>query len=387
MSNDFIPGLQGVPAAKSSIAHINGEKGILYYRGFPIEVLAEQSTFEETAYLLLHGDLPSKTQLEAYTTAIKNGRKIHDDTIAAMKTLPKNTHPMHALQTAVTALTPHAGSSDILSESPDNPERQRYINEVSVALTGAFPTIVAYWDRIRKDQPLPEPRDDLNQAAYFLWLLTGKEPDEFTARLFDICLILHAEHTFNASTFTVRVTGSTLAHPYPVMASGVASLSGPLHGGANEQVLLMLAKIGSPDNAESFVEEQLAQKKKIWGLGHREYKTKDPRAKILEKLVRDFSAHKSGNVDPLFEIALAVEQAADKKLSAKGVYPNVDFYSGIVYKEMAIPTDLFTPVFAISRIAGWTAHWKEQMSNNRIYRPTQIYTGEVDRVYTPLDKR
>lgn len=387
MSKDFSPGLDGVPAAKSSVAHINGEKGVLYYRGFPIETLAQQSSFEETSYLLLCGDLPTKVELEEYTRQLRQKRAAHESAIAAMKALPKNAHPMHALQTAVTALAPVAGSSDILGESPTNPERQHYLNNTSVALTGVFPTLVAYWDRIRKDQPLPEPRDDLSQAAYFLWLLTGTEPDEFTARLFDICLILHAEHTFNASTFTVRVTGSTLAHPYVAIASGVASLSGPLHGGANEQVLLMLDKIGSPDKAEHFVEEQLAQKKKIWGLGHREYKTKDPRAKILEKLVRDFSAHKSGNVDPLFEIALAVEQAAEKKLAAKGVYPNVDFYSGIVYKEMAISTDLFTPIFAISRIAGWTAHWKEQMNDNRIYRPTQIYVGQADRVYTPLEKR
>ena len=207
------------------------------------------------------------------------------------------------------------------------------------------------------------------------------------ARIMDVCLILHAEHTINASTFSVLVTGSTLASPYSVIAGAIGTLSGPLHGGANQKVLEMLQQIGSPDKVEEYVDTKLANKEKIWGMGHREYKTKDPRAKILEKLVNKLLDTRSDNINPLLETAKMVERVCEDRLAHKGVYPNVDFYSGILYNEMGIPPDQYTAIFAVARSAGWLAHWREQLVDNRIFRPTQVYTGEPARDYVPIDLR
>lgn len=387
MEHPYSPGLEGIPAAQSSIAHIDGEKGMLYYRGYPVEDLAGKSSFEETSYLLLYGDLPSKESLTRHALRLAEARSVPPTILDMLYDLPKKTHPMHALATALCAMTPFAGDATILTEPATSETRQTFIDQNTIHLIAVFPSLVASWARIRKNLSPLAPRTDLGHAANFLWMLTEKEPDETVAHLMDVCLVLHAEHTFNASTFTVRVASSSLPHPWPVMTTGVVSLSGPLHGGANEEVLKMLEHIGTTEKAASFLEEQLAQKRKIWGMGHREYRTKDPRAKIMEKLVHDYARKKGGAVDPLFQVALALEEAAQDKLGPKGVWPNVDFYSGIVYREMGIETDLFTPIFAIARIAGWCAHWKEQMASNRIYRPTQVYTGQAPRHYAPLDAR
>jgi citrate synthase len=234
-----------------------------------------------------------------------------------------------------------------------------------------------------------EPRSDLNYAENFLYMVTGQEPDKDWARLLDACLILHAEHTINASTFTTMVTGSTLANPCSVISSAIASLSGPLHGGANQKVIEMLEEIGRPENARAYIEERLAKKKVIWGMGHREYKTKDPRATILQKLSADMLQKKSGagELSIAFETAMEVERVCEELLSHKGVYPNVDFYSGILYKEMGFDAGLFTPIFAVARSAGWMAHWREQLQNNKIFRPTQIYTGAGKSCYLPMEQR
>jgi citrate synthase len=218
-------------------------------------------------------------------------------------------------------------------------------------------------------------------------MLNRKDPDPLLAKIMDVCLILHAEHTINASTFSALVTGSTLASPYSVISAAIGTLSGPLHGGANQRVLEMLQEIGSPDKAEAYVDEKLASKQVIWGMGHREYKTKDPRATILQALVTELMEARGGKVNPLMEIALEVERVAEDRLAHKGVYANVDFYSGILYNEMGIPADQFTTIFAISRSAGWLAHWREQLGDNRIFRPTQVYSGQPPRDYQPLDKR
>jgi citrate synthase len=218
-------------------------------------------------------------------------------------------------------------------------------------------------------------------------MLTGEEADPLLARIMDVCLILHAEHTINASTFSTLVTGSTLASPYSVIAAAIGTLSGPLHGGANQRVLEMLQEIGSPDKAAAYVDKKLANKEVIWGMGHREYKTKDPRATILQGLVAQVMEARGGAVNPLMEIALEVERVAEDRLAHKGVYPNVDFYSGILYNEMGIPGDQFTTMFAMSRSAGWLAHWREQLADNRIFRPTQVYTGKPARDYLPISKR
>jgi len=293
---------------------------------------------------------------------------------------------MEMLQTAVASLGMFYPGNECLTGS-DVCDDLGYVHRMTVKIIARMGTIVAMWEHIRKGyDPIP-PRDDLTYAENFLYMLNGKEPSAEMARIFDVCLILHAEHTINASTFSMLVSGSTLATPNSVMASAIATLSGPLHGGANERVLEMLTEIGSPDKAEAYVDKKLKNKEVIWGMGHREYKTKDPRATILQKLVKDLLESRDGHVNQTFETAMAVEKAAEERLASKGVYANVDFYSGILYEAMGIPADQFTAIFAISRSAGWLAHWREQLRGNRIFRPTQVYSGEPARDYVPLDKR
>lgn len=248
-------------------------------------------------------------------------------------------------------------------------------------------TIVAMWEHIRNGYDPILPRKDLTHAENFLYMLSGEDPDPLLARILDVCLILHAEHTINASTFAVLVTGSTLAAPHSVIASAIGTLSGPLHGGANQKVLQMLDEIGSVDKVEAYIDKKLANKEVIWGMGHREYKTKDPRATILQGLVENLMEARGGDVNPLMEVARKVEQVAEDRLGHKGVYANVDFYSGILYQEMGIPADQFTTIFAMARCAGWMAHWREQLGDNRIFRPTQVYTGQPARYYIPITDR
>ena len=384
--NEYLPGLEGIPATRSNISDIDGEHGILAYRGYPIEQLAGYSTFEETSLLLLDGVLPTKSELAYFDNQLCRNRALKYHRRELMMTLPATGHPMEMLQTAVASLGMFYPSSERLTGS-DVAEDLNYVHTMTVKILARMGTIVAMWEHIRNGyDPIP-PRSDLSYAENFLYMLSGNEPDPALARILDICLILHAEHTINASTFAMLVTGSTLAAPNSVMASAIGTLSGPLHGGANQKVLEMLQKVGSPDKAEEFVDSKLANKEVIWGMGHREYKTKDPRATILQKLVKDLLDTRSDEVNIMFETAMAVEKAAEDRLGSKGVFANVDFYSGILYQEMGIPTDQFTSIFAIARTAGWLAHWREQLRDNRIFRPTQVYTGEPMRDYVPLDKR
>jgi len=383
--SEYLPGLAGVPATKSNISDIDGEKGILSYRGYPIEQLAASSSFEETTLLLLDGELPTKDQLASFDEQLRENRRVKYNIRELMKTLPVTGHPMEMLQTAVACLGMFYPGNECLTGS-DACEDLLYIHNMTVKIIARMASIVAMWEHIRRgDDPVP-PRKDLSYAENFLYMLNEKEPDPMLARIMDVCLILHAEHTINASTFSVLVNGSTLASPYSVISSAISALSGPLHGGANQSVLEMLEQVGTPDKAEEYVEKKLANKEVIWGMGHREYKTKDPRAKILQKMVTDLLERKGGS-NPLLETAVAVEKAAEDRLAHKGVFANVDFYSGILYSEMGIPADQFTAIFAIARSAGWLAHWREQLSDNRIFRPTQVYTGKPLHDYVPLDKR
>jgi len=383
--SEYLPGLAGVPATKSNISDIDGEKGILSYRGYPIEQLAASSSFEETTLLLLDGELPTKDQLASFDEQLRENRRVKYNIRELMKTLPVTGHPMEMLQTAVACLGMFYPGNECLTGS-DACEDLLYIHNMTVKIIARMASIVAMWEHIRRgDDPVP-PRKDLSYAENFLYMLNEKEPDPMLARIMDVCLILHAEHTINASTFSVLVNGSTLASPYSVISSAISALSGPLHGGANQRVLEMLEQVGTPDKAEEYVEKKLANKEVIWGMGHREYKTKDPRAKILQKMVTDLLERKGGS-NPLLETAVAVEKAAEDRLAHKGVFANVDFYSGILYSEMGIPADQFTAIFAIARSAGWLAHWREQLSDNRIFRPTQVYTGKPLHDYVPLDKR
>ncbi len=385
MSSEYLPGLAGVPATKSNISSINGEKGILAYRGYDIKELAEKSTFEETVLLLLDGELPTQETLDDFDAQLRAERRLKYKIRSIMKNLPTAGHPMEMLQTAVASLGMFYGGEEVLSDGVAGNDLE-YIHDMSVKIISRMATIVAMWEHVRNGYDPIEPRDDLSHAANFLYMLHGKEPDELSVKIMDACLVLHAEHTINASTFAAMVCSSTLASPFLVVAAAIGTLAGPLHGGANQRVVEMLRKIGRPENAEDWLKERLADKKVVWGMGHREYKTKDPRATVLQKLMVEWG-EKQGNLSPEFETALRLEEACEKELGPKGVYPNVDYYSGILYTEMGIAPDQFTPIFAISRVAGWLAHWREQLSDNRIFRPTQIYTGEEGRGYVSMSKR
>jgi citrate synthase len=374
---EYIPGLAGIPAARSKISSLDGQKGLLEYRGIRIDILAEKSHFVETAYLLLFGKLPAQTALEKFNQDLIAHRKIKYRITDLMKCLPEHGHPMDALQAAVAALGMFYPAKHVLDSE---------IQYASVVrLIAKLPTIIASYIRLRRGDDHILPRDDLGHAANFLYMLTGKTPEPIMAKLLDTCLILHAEHTMNASTFSGRVTASTLADAYTVVSSAIGTLMGPLHGGANEQVIEMLREIGSVANVQAFIDKKLASQEKIMGMGHREYKVKDPRAIILQKLAQQLFA-KHGR-SPLYDIAEEVERVGTELLSAKGVYPNVDFYSGIVYEKLGIEPDLFTPVFAMARVVGWLAHWLEQLKDNELVRPTQIYEGLHDQSYVPIEKR
>jgi len=384
--SEYLPGLAGVPATKSNISDIDGEKGVLYYRGYPIEQLAQRSSFEETSLLLLDGELPTAAELAEFDAQLRENRQVKYHIRELMKALPATGHPMDMLQTAVASLAMFYPGNECLT-SAQMCEDLNYIHNMTVKIIARMGTIVAMWQHLRNGYEPPAPREDLTYAENFLYMLNRQEPDPLLARIMDVCLILHAEHTINASTFSALVTASTLSSPYSVITAAIGTLSGPLHGGANQRVLEMLNEIGSPERAEAYVDEKLANKQVVWGLGHREYKTKDPRATILQGLVAELMEARGGDVNPLMEIALEVERVAEDRLAHKGVYPNVDFYSGILYHEMGIPADQFTAIFAISRTAGWLAHWREQLADNRIFRPTQVYIGSEPRDYVPLDQR
>ncbi|MBW4522841.1 MAG: citrate synthase [Scytolyngbya sp. HA4215-MV1] len=374
---EYRAGLEGVPATQSNISFVDGQKGILEYRGIPIEELAEKSTFLETTYLLIWGELPNKDELEAFEHEIRYHRRLKFRIRDMMKCFPESGHPMDALQASAAALGLFYSRRAL-----DDPA---YIRAAVVRLLAKIPTMVAAFQLIRKGNDPVQPRDDLGYAGNFLYMLSEREPDALAARIFDVCLTLHAEHTINASTFSAMVTASTLTDPYAVIASAVGTLAGPLHGGANEEVIDMLEQIGSVENVRPYLDDCLQRKSKIMGFGHRVYKVKDPRATILQNLAEKLF-EKFGR-DNYYDIAIAMEQAVEEKLGHKGIYPNVDFYSGLVYRKLGIPTDLFTPVFAIARVAGWLAHWKEQLAENRIFRPTQIYTGLHAIPYTPITER
>jgi citrate synthase len=384
---EYRPGLEGVPAAKSSISYVGiqttdrGEKeGVLEYRSIPIQLLAKQGNFLETAFLLIWGRLPTSKELTEFSNDIYSHRRIKYRIKDMMKCFPETGHPMDALQASAAALGLFY-SRHIVNDAD-------YVRQAVIRLLAKIPTMVAAFQLMRKGNDPVLPRDDLDYAANFLYMLTEKEPDPLMAKIMDVCLILHAEHTMNASTFSARVTASTLADPFTVIASSVGTLAGPLHGGANEEVITMLKEIGSVANVRPYVEKCLASdpKYKFMGFGHRVYKgVKDPRAIILQDLAEQLFV-KFGH-DPYYDVALKLEEVLEESLGARGIYPNVDYYSGLVYRKMGIPSDLFTPVFAIARVAGWLAHWNEQLHDNRIFRPTQIYTGLHQQPYVSIENR
>lgn len=367
-------GLRGVVAAQSSIGDVNGEKGILIYQGYDIHDLAEHATFEEVVYLLWHGQLPTQVELEELSSEIRSNYAIPAEIIAGMKYMPKDADPMDVLRTCVSAL-------DFYDKDGRGTDRDS-ATRAAVKLTGQLGTIVAAWERIRKGKDVVAPDKSLGVADNFLYMLRGEKADADEARMMDVCLILHADHELNASTFTTRVVAGTLADMYGCVTAGIAALAGPLHGGANTAVMKMLLEIGDLDKVDEWLDSALAEKRKIMGIGHAVYKTEDPRATWLRRYSKAM-AEKKGE-SKWFDMSQRIEKLM---LEKKGMHPNVDFYSASTYYLMGIPLDLFTPIFAVSRISGWTGHILEQYANNKLIRPRAEYIGERDRKYVPIAER
>lgn len=386
VQNGYVPGLKGVPATESGISYLDGQVGLLTYRGYPIVELARHSAFEETAWVLINGELPQTEQLARFDADLRANRRVKYNVRDIMKFLPIDGHPMEALQTCVASLGMFYPGQERMTANGISADSE-FVEQMIVKILASMATLVAMWEHIRRGDDPVQPRTDLTYAENFLYMMNEREPDPVEARIMDACLVLHAEHTINASTFSALVCGSTLAPPNLVVASAIGTLAGPLHGGANQRVLNMLDEIGSVEKVSDWLDHRLTNKQVVWGFGHREYKVKDPRAEILQGLLEQLRAHRSGQVSPLYEIAMELERCAGERLAPKGIFPNVDFYSGLLYEALGIPRDQFTPIFAISRTAGWLAHWKEQIANNRIFRPTQIYNGYEPRSYQPMSTR
>lgn len=367
-------GLEDVIAANSAICEIIGPEGKLTYRGIDIHDLAQHSSFEETTYLLWFGHLPEPGALEGFAAKLAASRQVPREVIALMKAFPKSVRPMDALRTAVSALAFY---------DPKTPDDSREANVAKATrLTAQMATLVAGFENIRKGREPVAPATTGSHAASFLRMLFGQEPDPLHVRALDLALILHADHELNASTFAARVTAATLADLYAAIVSAICALTGPLHGGANEQVMKMLKTIGEVGRVEAYVTETLAAHKKISGFGHRVYRTEDPRATHLRQMSKELG-ERAGDTR-WYEISRRLEEVV---MQQKHLYANVDFYSATCYYSMGIPVDLFTPVFAVSRIAGWAAHVLEQYADNRLIRPRAEYVGERNVPYVPIDRR
>lgn len=380
----YSPGLDNVPAKESGVSSLDGINGILAYRGYRIEDLANHSDFEEVSWLLLNGELPNKNQLKSYRKKLIKAMMPNPDTIKLLRALPKKTHPMQALQVAVASIL--VKKLPLASYSKDDKVRQA-VEKQCVMFLAQLASIVASYERIRKGKPVIKPKLEYSFAKNFYYQMFGVLPSDIEERMVSACLVLHAEHTMNASTFATMVAGSTLAEAPFVVATGIGTLAGPLHGGANERVVHMLKEIPELSKVRKYITSKLANKEVIWGMGHREYKVKDPRANVLQSLLYELEVSKKGKLAKAFEIAVHVEKVCEELLSHKGVFPNVDFYSGILYRELKIPVDQYTPIFAVSRTAGWLAHWLEQLQKNKIFRPTQVYQGVNFRNYVSLGDR
>lgn len=367
-------GLEGIIAAKTGVCYIDGKEGRMIYRGYDIHDLATQSTFEETAYLLWHGVLPTQSQLDALHEELATHRKIPGKALSLLRAFARDAAPMDALRTAISAL----GAYD-----PDASDNAHEANiRKAVRLTAQISSVTAAYHRLRANKELINPNAKLGHAANFLYMLSGEIPDPLHARAFDIALILHADHELNASTFAARVTAATLSDMHSAVTSAIGTLKGPLHGGANQDVMNLLLEIDDVRKVSDVVRAQLAERKKIPGFGHRVYKTEDPRATHLRRLSQELG-ERAGNTK-WFDMSRRMEQTM---MEEKKIACNVDFYSASVYYTMGIPIDLFTPIFACSRIAGWTAHLIEQYADNRLIRPLGDYIGATDLRYTPIEER
>ena len=380
-------GLRNIPIADTKISLIDGEKGKLIYRGFDVLDLTKNSNFEECCFLLLHDHLPNKTEFEEFTSKLKKAREIPEQMQKNMRNWRKNAHPMDVLQAFVAALAGYYDEQGTEKEV----SQQRAIN-----LIAKVPTIISSWERVRNDKEPIQPDPELSHASNFLYMLTGNRPDKEMERVFDVCLILHADHTFNASTFAAREVASTRAHMYSAVSAAVGALSGELHGGANYEVMKMLLDIKDEGNAEEWVKSKIENGDRIMGMGHAVYKTVDPRSMVLKELSKKLSK-KTGLA--WFDITKKVEETTAeimKNRKERDIFPNVDLYSASVYYMLNIPMDLNTPIFAISRVSGWAAHvieekFAEAAPKPMLYRPKATYVGKYDGpqgcTYIPIENR
>jgi len=368
--------LKDVIAAPTAICTIDGIEGKLIYRGYSIEDLAANATFEEVVYLLWNGTLPSRKDLEAHVKALNStaNRKLPPKLVTMLRQLPKKTTPMEVLRTGVSALA--AFDPDAADNSREATTRK------AIRLTAQMPTLVAAWERLRRGKTPVAPNPKLSLAGNFVYMLSGKKPTDLATKTFDVALILHADHDFNASTFAARVTAATLSDLHSAIVSGIGALKGPLHGGANEQVMRMVEQIKTPERADAWIRKALADKARIMGFGHRVYRVEDPRAKHLRRLASELGKQ-VGNTS----YVKILDTVARVVTEEKKIYPNVDLYSGAAYASMGIPTDEFTPIFAMSRVAGWAAHVLEQHAHNRLIRPRAEYTGHARQQYVPIERR
>jgi citrate synthase len=365
-------GLEGVVACSTAISTISGTT--LLYRGYTIEDLAQNATFEEVVYLLWFGRLPRREELDAFEERLHGDMPLPAESFGWFHGLPTEVHPMDFLHAVVAGLSLHDPEANVINDVASLRKSAR--------LTARLGTIVAAYHRVRSGQWPLQPTPGRSLAWNFLYMLSGREPTPQAVRDFDTCLVLHADHELNASAFSARVTSSTLSGIYSSVMAAIGTLKGPLHGGANEQVIRMLLEIRTSERFDAYLDEALAAKRKVMGFGHRVYKEGDPRAKILKEMSRRLT--RAAGRPELFEISDRLEQ---RMAAEKGLIPNVDFYSATVYHAMGIPADLFTPIFAVSRVSGWCAHVLEQYRNNRIYRPRGHYVGPTGLRYVPIDER
>jgi len=370
-------GLANTTASESKLSFIDGEKGVLEYVGIDIDSLARNSNFEETTYLLWNGKLPAKRELDDFCAQLRGQYDLPPKMWELVSAMPRDAKPMHALRTLVSALSLFDATADDVTIPA---ARQK-----AVRLVACTPTIIAAFDRHRKGKPFVKPDATRGIAANFIRMLTGEEPTETMRRALDVCLILHADHGFNASTFAARVTTSTLSDMYSAATTAIGTLKGPLHGGANEEVMHMLREIGSIEKVDAYIKGKLERKEKIMGFGHRVYKAYDPRATYLKTFAKQLAAD-TGN-QKLYEMSHRIEQIMAEAVAAKGILPNVDFYSATTYYSIGLDIDLFTPMFAMARMSGWTGQCIEQLDGNKLIRPRCEYTGPHNAPYVPMDQR
>ncbi len=373
-------GLEGIYIAESTICKVNGAEGKLYYRGYPIETLVKNSTFEEVTFLLINGKLPAKSELDAFTEQLADARELPQGVVRIISEMAGKADPMDILRTATSALSAYDTEVTDMSTAANLRKSVKIISKMS--------SIVATIGRIAAGGSYISPDKSLDHVENFMLMLNGKRPDKQSLDIMKDMFIIHAEHSSNASTFGTMVAGSTLADIYSAVTAGISVLKGPLHGGADEAALRMIKQIGDPSNTESYIESALAGKQRIMGFGHRVYKAYDPRAKVLKNYLLSMQDHSSEEVRRYMAIALRAEKLMIEKLSmSHGIWPNVDFFAGPIYTAAGIPIDLFTPIFAASRSAGWCAHMLEYWKDNRLFRPLEKYTGQIDLEYMPMDKR